>query len=91
MSPDGEEDIVDKLFARARRLDPEAWAERDRLLAERGVNPDLLGERPRNAGERRMMHRRMNSLRLAVDEDLCAGDRAIAIALRMLDAGRDSA
>jgi hypothetical protein len=86
MSPDGEENILDKLFASARRLDPEAWAERDRLWRERGRNPDLLSERPRNAAERRMMDRRMHSIRLAIDEDLCGGDAALATALRELDA-----
>jgi hypothetical protein len=86
MIADGEEDIVDKLFARARRLDPEAWLQRDQLWRERGVNPDLLGEAPRNAGERRMRQRRMHSIVMATEEDLCAGDRAIATALRMLDA-----
>jgi hypothetical protein len=89
MSPDGEEDIVDKLFARARQLDPEAWAARDQLWAERGINPDLLGEPPRNETEQRMMERRMHSIRLAVDEDLCAGDPAIATALRRLDAAAE--
>jgi hypothetical protein len=73
------------LFARARQIDPAAWAERDRLWAERGVNPDWLGERPRNTVERRMLQRRMHSMRLAVEKDLCAGDPEIATALVGLD------
>jgi hypothetical protein len=81
-----EPDDLDEVFASARRLDPEAWAERDRLWRERGRNPDLLSGRPRNAAERRMLHRRMHSIQLAVDEDLCAGDGALATALQTLDA-----
>jgi hypothetical protein len=89
MTPDGKPDIVDQLLARARRLDPAAWQHRDQLWAERGVNPDLLGERPRGAGEWRMLHRRAHSLQLATDEDLIGGDPVIATALRTLDAATE--
>jgi hypothetical protein len=82
----GDDDVIDTLYARARELDQEAWAERDRLWAERGANPDWLGERPWNEAEKRMMERRLHSIRMASDEELCAGDPAIATALRMLEA-----
>jgi hypothetical protein len=80
------EDILDKLRARARAIDPAAWAERDRLWAERGANPDLLGESAWSEAETRMMDRRAFSLKLATEEDLCAGDPEVATALRMLEA-----
>ena len=63
-------DVVDELLARARAIDPLAWAERDRLERERGVNPDRMDQEPRNAAERRWRDRRMHSIALAVDEDL---------------------
>jgi hypothetical protein len=72
------------LFAAARALDPEAWREKDRLWRERGVNPDLLGERPRNEAEKRLQDRRMHSLTLALDQDLAGDNPAIAAALQTL-------
>jgi hypothetical protein len=75
---------LEKLFAAARALDPEAWRDKDRLWRERGVNPDLLGERPRNEAEKRLQDRRMHSLGLALDADLCGDDPAIAAALHTL-------
>jgi hypothetical protein len=47
------DDPIDRVYRRARKLDPAAWAERDRLWRERGANPDWLGERPRSAAEKR--------------------------------------
>jgi hypothetical protein len=79
------DDTVGELYARARVIDPPAWAARDRLEAARGVNPDILGERPRSAAEKRMQDRRMHSLKLAIDEQIAGDDPAIARALRSLD------
>ena len=75
---------LEKLFAAARALDPEAWREKDRLWRERGVNPDLLGEWPRNEAEKRLQDRRMHSLTLALDQDLAGDNPAIAAALQTL-------
>ena len=63
-------DAIDEIFPRARELDPEAWAARDRLWQERAVNPDRMDQVPRNAGERRMSDRRMRSIAVATDRDL---------------------
>jgi hypothetical protein len=75
---------LEKIFAAARALDPEAWRDKDRLWRERGVNPDLLGQRPRNEAERRLQDRRMHSLTLALDQDLAGDNPAIAAALQTL-------
>jgi hypothetical protein len=77
-------DILDEIFAIARRIDPTAWAERDRLTVERGVNPDLICERPRSAAEKRMQDRRLYSLQLAMDASIAGGDPEIAQAMRQL-------
>jgi hypothetical protein len=74
------DDPIDRLYGRARELDPAAWVERDRFWRERGANPDWL-ERPRSAAEKRMRDRRAHALCLAFDEDIAGGDPAIAAAL----------
>ena len=63
-------DAIDEIFARARELDPEAWAARDRLWQERGLNPDRMDQVARNAAEQRMSDRRMRSIAVATDRDL---------------------
>jgi hypothetical protein len=77
-------DLLDEIFAQARRIDPTAWAERDRLTVERGVNPDRMDQRQRSEAEKRMRDRRAYSLVLALEEDLSGGDPAIARALSSL-------
>jgi hypothetical protein len=78
------DDFIAWLYARARVIDPPAWAERDRLEAERGINPDRMDQRPRNEAEKQMRDRRAYSLTLALHEDLVGGDPEIARALRTL-------
>jgi hypothetical protein len=78
------DDLIDRAYRRAREIDPEAWAERDRLWRARGANPDWLGQRPRSAAEKRMRERRAHALELAFDEDIVDGDAAIAEALNSL-------
>jgi hypothetical protein len=58
---------LDELLTAARELDPQAWAARDRLYRDCGVNPDRMDRVPRNAVERRMQDRRMRSLAVALD------------------------
>jgi hypothetical protein len=78
------DDPIDRAYRRARELDPEAWAERDRLWHKRGANPDWLGQRPRSAAEERMRDRRGHALHLAFEEDLVGGNPAVAEALNSL-------
>jgi hypothetical protein len=79
-----DDDVIRELYARARVIDPSAWGERDRLEAERGVNPDRMDQRPRSAAEKRMQDRRMYSLKLAIDEQIAGDDPDIARALHSL-------
>lgn len=72
------DDPIDRLYRRARELDPEAC---DRLWRERGANPDWLGEQPQSSAEERMRDRRGHALHLAFEEDLVGGNPAIADAL----------
>jgi hypothetical protein len=79
-----QDDSMAQLYARAREIDPPAWAERDRLEAERGINPDRMDQRPRSEAEKQMRDRRAYSLKLALDENLAAGDPEVARALSAL-------
>ncbi len=75
------DDPIDRVYRRARELDPEAWVERDRVWRERGANPASPGEQPQSAAEERMRDRCGHALHLAFEEDLIGGDPAIAAAL----------
>lgn len=86
LAPPGNDDPIDEIFAVARRIDRAAWEDRDRLWAERGVNPDRMDQPAGDAAERRMRDRRDHSIRLAVDAAIAGDDPEIAAALRNLDA-----
>jgi hypothetical protein len=71
----GDDHLIDRLFARARELDPEAW----------GIRPDRMDQTSRTEAERQMQNRRTHALKLALDEHICAGNAVIAAALRTLE------